>query len=64
MIKDSESFKVLKNDMYGLFKLPEAPQRSDKTDNANNARAQRKFIKSKVYTYIDRMGDYYMRRME
>lgn len=62
MIKKSVNFDVLKKSMYEYFQMPMAPGRLDKSAMANDAREQRKRIKAMVYTYIDRMGDYYLRR--
>jgi hypothetical protein len=64
MIKSSNSFTRLKEAMYWHFNLPDAPDRSDKSPQAEEARKRRKAIKATVYTYIDRMGDYYMKAYE
>lgn len=63
MIKESINFSILKKAMYEFHKMPEAPLRTDKSREANMARESRKNIRAKVYTYIDRMGDYYMKQM-
>lgn len=63
MIKESVNFSILKKAMYEYYKMPEAPSRSDKSIEANKARERRKNIRATVYTYIDRMGDYYMKQI-
>jgi hypothetical protein len=64
MIKSSDGFRNLKEAMYAYFDMPEAPDRLDKTPKAEEDRKQRKAIKATVYTYIDRMGDYFMKEYE
>jgi hypothetical protein len=64
MIKNDESFITLRDKMYSHMKIPLAPNRFDKSNEANEARERRKAIKATVYTYIDRMGDYYMKHLE
>jgi hypothetical protein len=61
MIKSDSSFMKLKEQMYLHFEMPEAPSRSDRSQAAEELRERRKAIRAMVYTYIDRMGDYYLR---
>ena len=63
MIKESVSFSILKKAMYDFFKMPEAPERFDKSKLANEVRERRKNIRATVYTYIDRMGNYYLKNI-
>ena len=62
MITKSANFEILKKSMYEYFQMPSAPERWDKSNAANDARERRKEVRAIVYTYIDRMGDYFMRR--
>lgn len=62
MIKESVSFSILKKAMYEFYKMPEAPDRFDKSKVANEARERRKNIRATVYTYIDRMGVYFLKK--
>ena len=62
MLKGSPNFEILKKSMYEYFQMPSAPARSDKSSAANHARERRREIRAMVYTYIDRMGDYFLRR--
>jgi hypothetical protein len=64
MLKESVNFSILKKAMYEYYKMPEAPDRKDKSSAANEAREKRKLIRSMVYTYIERMGDYYMKSLD
>lgn len=64
MIKQDPSFFALRRMMYSHLSMPPAPARWDKSPEANIIRERRKNIRSMVYTYIDRMGDYYMRQIE
>ena len=59
MIKEDLAFRSLKDAMYGHLNMPEAPARADKSHQANLARERRKAIRATVYTYIDRMGEYW-----
>ena len=63
MIKESVNFSILKKAMYEFYKMPEAPNRFDKTKLANEVREKRKNIRATVYTYIDRMGTYYLKNV-
>lgn len=62
MMKESVSFSILKKAMYEFYKMPEAPERFDKSTLANEIRERRKNIRATVYTYIDRMGNYYLKK--
>jgi hypothetical protein len=61
MVKDSPNFDILKKAMYEFYEMPEAPNRFDKSSEANTKRERRKAVKATVYTYIDRMGKYYLK---
>jgi hypothetical protein len=64
MLKHEDNFEKLKNVMYRHLKMPTAPNRNDKSRIANEIREKRKAIRATVYTYIDRMGDYFLRHLE
>lgn len=61
MVKDSPNFDILKKAMYEFYEMPQAPYRFDKSTEANADRERRKAVKATVYTYIDRMGKYYLK---
>jgi len=45
-------------DMYGELGMPDAPDRSDHSEAANQIRQRRKDVRSKVHVYITRMRSY------
>lgn len=64
MVRKSNNFKNLKSKMLEYFEMPPAPNRKDKSPIAEELRQKRKNIRSTVYTYIERMGDYLMQDFE